>query len=237
MKEHPILFSTEMIKAILEGRKTMTRRIMKIQPPVNIESTIYQFATNRTGISDKDYGKHHWLGLSSKNFCSVLDSGQPYFKCPYGKLGDMLWVRESFAVIGNEVVRDESSGAIIEETPQYVFRGEKQPHIERLYKWKPPIYMPKAAARIWLEITGIRVERLQDISEEDAKVEGAMLWMYPNGKNAFGEEDFYSARTCFHSLWKSINGPESWQSNPWVWVVSFRKIEKPNQLAQAIYNG
>lgn len=180
-KQRPILFSIPMVEAILEGRKTQTRRIAKLQP---FEGEYYmQIATDE-------------FVYVSKNAYSG-----PY-QCPFGKVGDILWVRETWGVCSNLPL---GTG--------YIYKADDYPKYMEPCKWKPSIHMPKDACRIFLKITDVRVERLQDISDEDAKAEGV--------KTEYG-----SYRHGFIQLWKSINGEESWNANPWVWVIEFERIEK-----------
>lgn len=215
MNEKPILFSGPMVRAILDGRKTMTRRVMKIQPP----SEKYQLSRvlSTTGPKQNE-GKLHWL---SADVNTVRDNN--YFTCPYGKVGDRLWVRENFALTGDNgssVVHPIHGGVAWQATEH-----------KKAFKWKPSIHMPRWASRITLEITGIRVERLQCISEEDAIAEGCYR-MY-NGMYAGEPHRIKGTPTCctspeiaYQRLWESINGPESWAANPWVWVVEFRRVEQ-----------
>jgi len=193
MKERPILFSTPMVQAILEGRKTQTRRIIKPQPFKKDNIWEYTKKSHATVSPDK-----------------ILDCPIPPIKCPYGAPGDVLWVRETFRLFKNDF---------------YVYKANYK--FPEAFRWKPSIYMPKAAARLWLKITDLRVERLQDITEQDAKSEGVEKYNdlffkdYTNPENKF-----LCAKTSFTSLWESINGQESWEENPWVWVVEFERIEK-----------
>lgn len=183
MKERPILFSTPMVQAILAGRKSQTRRVIK----------------SKTGTFDVCKTKEgNIVGIeATDDEGRLIDS----VICPYGKVGDVLWVRETF--------RPKSHSFPTGEHFEYRATAEVDgnPTDE---PWKPCTFMPKDAARIWLKITGVRVERLQDISEEDAKAEGI-----------FAE----SAKECFQTLWQSINGEGSWNDNPWVWVIEFERIE------------
>lgn len=204
MKERPILFSGPMVLAILEERKTQTRRIVK-EP---VLSTAY-----------KD---------NELNF----KIGERYIKCPYGQVGDRLWVRETFRYIsyteGYDSGVDQGGGHdwgdgysfVQYKSDSFIFRYElleedylkTSPVIDR---WYPSIHMPRWASRILLEITDIRVERLKDITEEDAKAEGI-----ENKSNHF----HLACTQDFKRLWESINGLGSWYMNPWVWVVEFRRI-------------
>jgi hypothetical protein len=184
VKERPILFKGDMVNAILEERKTQTRRVVK--SPVEIRSR----GDLRFSEIDNDW--------------QVYGAGGVYLSmsCPYGKLGDRLWVRETFADIG----------------PRLTYRADTDDGAHcKVGRWTPSIYMPRWASRITLEITDVRVERLNDISEEDAKAEGA-----PKAKE--DHVPFHSRRMGFEILWESINGPGSWDENPWVWVVEFKKM-------------
>ena len=172
MKERPIIFNTEMVKAILEGRKTQTRRVIKPQP---------------SGI--------------------IL----VWEHCPYGQVGDRLWVRETW-----------NAGHDGQSLP--VFKAglsadlTKELEADELWSgWKPSIHMPRWASRITLEITEIRVERLQEITEEDAKAEGCV-------KQIKDGLIFDSAIHEYSWLWDSLNAKYPWESNPWVWVISFKGV-------------
>ena len=191
--ERPILFSAPMVRAILEGRKTQTRRVVK-------DST---FKATKQG--------------------RLMHEGEASAWCPYGRPGDRLWVRETWAwgkrYSENYALTLET---IPKEKPEYAelwYRADGE-QINRVETWRPSIHMPRWASRINLEVTGIRVERLQGISEEDAIKEGALL-STPSINNSWGEG---FDRACFRTLWESINGPGSWEANPWVWVVEFRQI-------------
>lgn len=186
MKEHPILFSTPMVQAILEGRKTQTRRIVKPQLNENLHLCRDLVAEYNNGI---------------------------LIKCPYGKKGDLLWIRESWQFDKKFPLSTEEPN---KSAFTYFFKADKMDHVQRLIKWRPAIHMPKDAARIWLQIEEVRVERLQDISEEDAKAEGIMV--YEKGT------DWLEAKFGFQILWETINGIESWHENPWVWVVKFKVL-------------
>lgn len=180
MKERPILFSGPMVRAILDGRKTQTRRIVKPQP-TNDYVTFMPLSSELVGVT-----KHG----------GPIDN-RGWLHCPYGKTGDRLWVRETWCP----------------DVEPYTFRY-KADGGEPLERWRPSIHMPRWASRITLEVVSVRVERLQDISEEDALAEGITL-----------VERGTSPVDQFNKLWESINGPGSWEANPWVWVVSFKRIE------------
>jgi hypothetical protein len=206
MKERPILFSAPMVRAILDGRKTQTRRIaIKTSQPRNVY------------ISDFDRNEFK-IEIENKH------SGQRYWKqCPFGTPGDRLWVRETFCTIDGE-------HAFYRANYQADPKGEKEHGVT----WTPSIHMPRWASRILLEITGVRVERLQDISFEDAIAEGvynyaAELATNPKVTEADIEKMIErhgsgKPQCLYAQLWESINGAGSWKANPWVWVVEFKRV-------------
>lgn len=209
-KERPILFSAPMVQAILDGRKTQTRRVLKVQPP----GDGYQLLRVVDTSGPKSHvGKLHW-GKLSENKLRVLHSEDRHFDCPYGQPGDQLWVREawrSYPMAG----KDGSPGIIYRQTPQHSHLGP----------WKPSIHMPRWASRIQLEIVSVRVDRLNDISEEDARSEGVLQVKSDGYQDYSGIGGYWgSAINSFESLWESINGPGSWSANPWVWVVEFKRV-------------
>ena len=182
MKERPIIFNTEMVRAILDGRKTQTRRVVKYK------------AYTREG-----------------------DPVYPH-ECPYGEIGDRLWVRETWAYTdgGGALVM----GGIIETVePQIVYKANGYKYSESL-KWKPSIHMPRWASRITLEITDVRVERARDISYGDLCKEGFKTYGLSE------KSEMLPASIWFQELWDSLNAKRgySWKSNPWVWVIEFKPI-------------
>lgn len=194
MNEKPILFNSEMVQAILSGRKTQTRRIIS-------EKTLHLFGVAASA------GQCHPIELCDQR-------SQSYYLdfCPLGKPGDQLWVREAFA-----------AGLCTESTLAYRATHKTEDLEEgwgETIKWTPSIHMPRWASRINLLITGVRVERLRDISEQDAMAEGCA---YGKGN---GEIDLaVRPENHFPTLWASIYGAESWQANPWVWVIEFERME------------
>lgn len=183
----PILFSTSMVEAIIEGRKTQTRRTIK-EP--------FQ------SWSNGEYSPEWYDALKTQ--------------CKYGQVGDVLWVREKW-----------QHNRIPSGSPYFYYADESNYDREHS-KWKPSIHMPKDACRLFLKINNIRVERLQDISEEDAYKEGCDKKLGHKFNISCGESlEDVPHRFIFSELWKSINGKESWDANPLVWVIEFERIEKP----------
>jgi hypothetical protein len=194
--DRPIIFSTEMVRAILEGRKTQTRRVIKTQPP----NKKYRLCTLLATTGDcKNVNKFHWAHVENNN---IVADQEIYFKCPYGKIGDLLYVREAWGWY------TEKQGDYL---PKIIYKASST---ENFVKWKPSIHMPKKYARLWLEIVGIKVERLQDITVEDIHSEG------------IGWDDQYGCLPNFVKLWDSINKKRGfgWDVNPWVWVIEFKKL-------------
>jgi len=233
MKERPILFSGPMVRAILEGRKTVTRRVMKPQPTV----------CNRPGL---DPG-HWWPSRAHQHMLHVeneLQNGEGGWEglaehaCPYGETGDRLWVRETWIPDPEDdgswgyMQWSGCKGSPLTDIPK---RFQKPEHcIHRAtwsgsdLLWRPSIHMPRWACRILLEITAVRVERLQDISGDQAEAEGVDSSMCRQFL-----ETSPSRHECneavihgFAGLWASINGDDSWRANPWVWVVEFKRVEQ-----------
>lgn len=198
MNFKPILFSTEMVKAILSGSKVQTRRVVK--------------------------DKHAPFKISKDNqYAMGLDQ---LLSCPYGQVGDVLWVRETFAKIKSLETGLTYSlpKADFEYYKDKLIQGEK-------VKWKSSIHMPKEACRLFLQIKSIRVEMLNDITEGDACLEGVELMDTNRYKDYIDKHNsVISSRISFATLWQSINGEESWNSNPWVWVIEFERIEKPKNF-------
>lgn len=236
MNKKPILFSTAMVSAILEGRKTQTRRtkgldyINTLGPRINFGEC--HLGEHMTWTPQEPSGFRAYFGDS------VADDWFVGIKCPYAThAGDLLWVREVHYRFGHWVgngltrtgkqkwkfVPDTDEVKYFDNPPAdfRISRDKKFPHAPDWYK-RLARFMPKEAARIFLRITDIRVERLQDITEEDAKAEGAQQMHIDDLGQTFA-----TYRRGFQSLWESINGPESWTANPWTWCVSFERIDKP----------
>jgi hypothetical protein len=206
MKERPILFSAPMVRAILDGTKTQTRRVVKLP------------------IIDKSFG----CEIAGCEINGELESG--HLISPYGEVGDQLWVRETFAEVGTcdpQWILYRASD-YMQQVRKYGFDNYLA---EKEVKWKPSIFMPRYASRIQLEITNIRVERLTVISEDDSYAEGIER-LYPDSPEhnhasimiGNGHYNFNKAAGCYKFLWEHINGAGSWAKNPWVWVIEFKRV-------------
>jgi len=218
VNERPILFSAPMVRALLDGSKTQTRRVVKMPPSWDC-------------FVCADCGDGWWPHPSDDGESPNYDNNEIPMNCPYGRAGDRLWVRETFSDIygagGDEVRRKEEAMYRADgETDPYVIGG----------RWTPSIHMPRWASRILLEIVSMRVERLQAIGDRDALAEGVerVEDNFGNGP-AFCDygmanpddtaEWFKSPVDSYKSLWESINSAGSWDANPWVWVVEFKRVE------------
>lgn len=220
MSQRPILFSGPMVRALLAGTKTQTRRVVKPQPDWTEPATVWQHGYGHSGPG---WYAHHE---------EYPEEGALHYRCPCGQSGDRLWVRETWA-------------------PHFMYEGVKPSDIlidarsclfyaadggitggcvasQRAKRWRPAIHMPRAASRITLEVTDVRVERLQDISEADAIAEGihkpigSQFWHTDPGANILPGE---TPTWAYRNLWEAINGSGSWDANPWVWVVEFKRVE------------
>ena len=185
MKERPIIFSAPMVREILSGAKTQTRRIVK---------------------------PRHMATVYAEQFPILT-------MCPFGKPGDRLWVRETWKHIEGGAIYDASGCTIDAFDPETIYRADRP---NQSGPWMSPIHMPRWASRITLEITDVRVERLQDISGMDAKREGVSVPAHIPEDGA----DLDYARRGFRRLWEEIHGGGSWEKNPWVWVIEFKKLEQ-----------
>lgn len=205
MKERGMIFNGEMVRAILDGRKTQTRRVMKVQPSDGFHPTHngYDLDLNAHWYTPGVVDKNGYLQPAKKDVFGVADENEGY-ACPFGAVGDRIWVRETFSPVPDH---EEPAGcsAIL-----YAADGNGP-----YGKWVPSIHMPRWASRITLEITGVRVERLNSISDSDASKEGCCIADMESG-------DCLS--DVFARLWTSIYGDESWKVNPWVWVIEFKVV-------------
>lgn len=224
-KERPILFSGPMVRAILDGRKTQTRRVVKCP--------VLEFV-GAGGQDSEEWNDPKWWGYACEDgdwvMLEATQKDEHQLPCPYGVPGDRLWVRETIACVPSStgemvyVYRADGESAFDEMDETYEFLG----------KWKPSIHMPRDASRITLEVKAVRVERLHQISYRDAVAEGIEIVsgkMNPddlsgNWKDYTGQEYYWnSPKDSFHSLWASINGEQNWADNPWVWVVEFDRTK------------
>lgn len=221
MKERPILFSGAMVRAILSGAKTQTRRIAPIQS-LDIFEHDGGLVTWNVRFT-KPIGKSRTIGSYSGGFATPDKARQIVAAefCPYGQPGDRLWVREAWS-IDPHPGPNYSGGLRSPDGGEVMYRATDGWH----GPWRPSIHMPRWASRLTLEITGVRVERLQAISEADAIAEGVTA-VSSGGVTLFtttGVNCFQTAKDAYAALWESINGPGSWDANPWVWVVEFRRV-------------
>lgn len=227
MKERPVIFNGEMVRAILDGRKTQTRRVMNVQPkPSETRPGDFWFSSKKL---------ESMVHVSDFMPCnSPIADCHHFFQehcCPFGQVGDRLWVREAF---GMQVRRDGLGG-----TGEFrVYRASNPDAVKYTtacgksvpVKWTPSIHMPRWASRITLEITAVRVERLNSISEEDAKAEGVRVVKVREDGERYCDylspeiNHYRRPSDSFISLWESIYGEESWQHSPWVWVIEFRRV-------------
>ena len=228
MKERPILFSGPMVRAIREGRKTQTRRIIKPQPSETHWDIIPGYKLLVNGPHNLSCGRLGWRFQHCIPQNPVGDK-PTWAVCPYGQPGDRLWVRETFRLfnsIDECSCYDNCSCASKNGRPIYRVDCDTDD------KWTPSIHMPRWASRITLEIVSVRVERLQDISEDDAKAEG--IHQIAHGRSgyyysAFNKEpdpkNWCHPDSAYKELWDSINGHGSWNLNPWVWVIEFKEAK------------
>ena len=199
-KERPILFSAPMVRAILDGRKTQTRRIYKVRrhPDMGCEIAASELVHEAQHVIER--------------------------ACPYGQTGDRLWVREThapqpdcLAAWDNWMIYSNRTGP--KPIIHYAADGG-DPWIDR---WRPSIHMPRQASRITLEVTGVHIERLHAISESDARAEGARSADHATGRECVLDPSLGGYRLHYQDIWNTINGASSWDKNPWVWVVEFRR--------------
>lgn len=251
-----MIFNGEMVSAILDGRKTQTRRIMKVQPSDGFHPTHngYDLDLNAHWYTPGVVDKNGCLQPAKKDVFGVADENEGY-TCPFGAVGDRIWVRETWGVVSHELDEDgriqpwspDRPATAIHEMPFgngyytghaiYAADGEFTWGDDDGYEdgrscWKPSIHMPRAACRILLEVTGVRVERLNSISQEDAQAEGMELtgWR-PTYSDPDSGGEVWTPYDNFAQLWESIYGEESWKANPWVWVIEFKVV--PNVQANS----
>lgn len=251
MKQRPILFNGAMVRAILNGQKTQTRRIVKPHGWTTEQMSKYEFAhvlqaADAEGLTCKQPAKDAYAGFN----LTPGAASPTYFKCPFGTIGDQLWVRENFQPFLNEDCDGDMRLANWKTGENYHCSYPATDGIHEFLDWddnlqssvKPSIHMPRWASRITLEITSICVERLQDISEKDAAAEGfaklskdnGTTWKYgiPDSDGLPGTDDSgwpwkdweQDSRNAFKKLWNSIGG--DWEANQWVWVIEFKRVEQ-----------
>lgn len=226
MKERPILFSGPMVRAILDGRKTQTRRVMKPQPsPMMTDVVCYLDNTTWCFTGPQRDGDGNPLPLDQWKG-GWPDCGPDFF-CPYGVPGDRLWVRETWIPVvhgsyepwdrDRKAPKSNYEACIVHRADSTI---DGKGLDEYLCKWRPSIFMPRWASRITLEITDVRGQRLQDISASDCEAEG----IPPQGGNSSDGE--WRMRMAFKSLWDSINAKRGfgWDTNPWVWALTVKDI-------------
>lgn len=233
MKERGMIFNGEMVRAILDGRKTQTRR------PIKWKQTRF------TEIGEREDGSHWPWSEDAEHACDF------WHPCPFGAVGDRIWVRETWSsdfanYYPNDRVwyaADNNRRLDIEvvDGVRGIYSPESEVHVP--FRWRPSIHMPRWASRILLEITDVRVERLNAISEEDAQREGVHTEVWDQtvvARNYADSDEFFQFwsedmpyyvemnqlyRSSFRSLWDSIYGEESWKANGWVWVIEFKRVE------------
>lgn len=212
MKERGMIFNAEMVRAILDGRKTQTRRIMKNQPAGDYPETPALIRNVGTGFQ--------WHGLYGES---------SIFNCPLGSIGERIWVRETFRVhsratdVATLVYRASVRNSWTEQTHRVPVAVCNKPATPE--KWTPSIHMPRWASRLLLEITDVRVERVQDISQIDAIAEGGPP-DHPSFSKISREMGFSDwPRSWFAQTWWGIYGREAWNTNPWVWVIEYKRVE------------
>lgn len=232
VKERPILFSGPMVRAILDGLKTQTRRVMKPQPATD------DFADYRTDLGYPASEGKLWAGFwgcpKTKQVSLESDGkmGSPlYYRCPYGTLGEELWVREAVKV--RAVGPEKGQFDIIYKADdfQYGIEIREFKRVEgyrplSFTRWTPSLFMPRWACRLILQVRSVRVQRLRDITEFDAKFEGVELGECDHPDCSPGSCASSRYRPAFAQLWDKLNAKRGygWETNPWVWAVEFEKI-------------
>ncbi|ACI09157.1 MULTISPECIES: hypothetical protein [Klebsiella pneumoniae complex] len=200
ISERGMIFNAEMVRALLDGRKTQTRR------PIKWKQTRF------TEIGEREDGSKWPWSEDAEHACDF------WHPCPFGAVGDRIWVREAFRVhsratdVATLVYKASERNSWTEQTRRVPVAVCNKPATPE--KWTPSLHMPRWASRILLEITGVRVERLRSMSQDDARAEGVIAASGP-----------MEAGLAFRELWDSIYGEESWKANPWVWVIEFKRVE------------
>ena len=203
MKERGMIFNGEMVRAILDGRKTQTRR------PIKWKQTRF------TEIGEREDGSKWPWSEDAEHACDF------WHPCPFGAVGDRIWVRETW----------NKYGGLLTYRADHDWIDDMRKETVCTAKWVPSIHMPRWASRILLEITDVRVERLNAISEEDAEAEGIDMEALYDSQDCYdciADHNMTGRPTvtgAFKCLWESIYGAENWQANPWVWVIEFKRVE------------
>ena len=211
MTERGMIFNGEMVRAILDGRKTQTRR------PIKWKQTRF------TEIGEREDGSKWPWSEDAEHACDF------WHPCPFGAVGDRIWVRETFCTV-DDTQYGGGKWVDYRATPKFEASHpagwDCAPNDAEALKWRPSIHMPRWASRILLEITDVRVERLNAISQEDAQAEGMELtgWR-PTYSDPDSGGEVLTPYDNFAQLWESIYGEESWKANPWVWVIEFKRVE------------
>ena len=219
IREKGLIFNSEMVRAILDGRKTQTRR------PIKWKQTRF------TEIGEREDGSKWPWSEDAEHACDF------WHPCPFGAVGDRIWVRETWSSDFANYYPNDRVWYAADDNRQLdidmvdgvrgIYSPESDVHVP--FRWHPSIHMPRWASRILLEITDVRVERLNAISEEDATAEGVPPAgsLLPDYLGTFltPKGDFATAKVAFQRLWESIYGEESWKANGWVWVISFKRVE------------
>lgn len=224
-KYKPILFSTPMVQAILEGRKTQTRRIVKKK----YSNTDLEFRTDKYGTALVEINKYEppikMPDGKTRRKLRFFEYSKPKYQ-----VGDILWVRETWFSTRFDCLDLLKTG--ITNHLRYKADNNYDPKKDCVgRKWKPSIHMPREAARIFLKVVSVRAERLQDISEQDAFAEGVIKEHSPIPAGANWSDTLGKASLkAFQSIWKDIHGEKSWEENPFVWVYEFKRIEKPKDF-------
>ena len=252
MKSRPILFSSPMVRAILAGSKTQTRRVVKVQPPKNEDFPGSDFGLSRAIHQDaKMYTLNQYDALPKHatdwdlvgSVGVARTAGYPMvYRCPYGQPGYQLWVKETtlkveeHGYVGPVYAESDMGRAVLSGGlgPEDDYADVEAYQIKK----RPSIFMPRSMSRITLEITSVRVERLQNISEADAIAEGCVTEEIVSGYDGKiikvpaevphpdgGSVGWDTAKDWYADLWESINGEGSWDANPWVWAVGFAKVK------------
>jgi hypothetical protein len=218
-KERPILMSAPMVLAILSGSKTQTRRVVpQWQIPKELDHIDAALCEARWHAVAQRHPRY-WFAVYGTTESECVNELSSSGCCPKGKPGDHLYVREAWASVGST---DPGLTVYRADYPECVPSGYENIPPADAITWKPSIHMFRRDSRITLEITDVRVERLQDISEEDAKAEGCDE---STSETAIAVGWYEKPKRAFRRLWETINGDDSWDANPWVWVIKFKRLE------------